>query len=157
MNAHKTFVKYPTGKIKKNEFCFVCGRYNNRYIACDTLAVDNNKILMILRKKDPESGKWCLPGGYLSWDETVEECAAREFREETGYILKDLELLKIKSDPNREERQNVVLFFTAKIRGKKDPIDLDEVSEIKWFKFDELPKNIAFDHVEIIKEYFAKD
>jgi 8-oxo-dGTP diphosphatase len=157
MNAHKTFVKYPTGKIKKNNFCFECGRYNNRYISCDTLVIDNNKVLMILRKKDPESGKWCLPGGYLSWDETVEECAAREVKEETGYIIKDLKFLKINSNPNREERQNIVLFFKANIKEKKDPIDLDEVIKIKWFSLDELPNDIVFGHDKIIKEHFAKN
>mgnify|MGYP004007116693 FL=1 len=112
---------------------------------------------MILRKKDPESGKWCLPGGYLSWDETVEECAAREVKEETGYIIKDLKFLKINSNPNREERQNIVLFFKANIKEKKDPIDLDEVIKIKWFSLDELPNDIVFGHDKIIKEHFAKN
>ena len=40
---------------------------------------DNNELLMIFRR-----GKWDLPKGKLDEDETIEDCAVREVKEETG-------------------------------------------------------------------------
>jgi 8-oxo-dGTP diphosphatase len=40
------------------------------------------EVLMIQRGKDPDMGKWSLPGGHLEWGETVKECAMRETEEE---------------------------------------------------------------------------
>ena len=41
-------------------------------------------LLLIRRGEHPFLGQWALPGGFLRMDETVEECALREAREETG-------------------------------------------------------------------------
>lgn len=43
-----------------------------------------NDILLIKRGKAPNHGRWMVPGGTLEWGETLEECAVREVREETG-------------------------------------------------------------------------
>ena len=42
------------------------------------------KVLLIERSDRTEIGKMALPGGFLRMEETIEECAARELREETG-------------------------------------------------------------------------
>ena len=42
------------------------------------------KVLLIQRGIDPFKGKWAIPGGFLGLDETLEECARRELKEETG-------------------------------------------------------------------------
>ncbi|WP_298297911.1 NUDIX domain-containing protein [Hydrotalea sp.] len=47
---------------------------------------ENNELLMIRRY-----GKWDLPKGHLQSNETLEQCALREVKEETG--LKTLEII----------------------------------------------------------------
>ena len=42
------------------------------------------KVLLIQRGIDPFKGKWAIPGGFLELNETLEECARRELKEETG-------------------------------------------------------------------------
>lgn len=146
------FIKYPQGNIPKNTFCNCCKRYNARNVTCDIIIIKNNQVLLIKRANEPLKNYWCFPGGYLNWDETIEECAIRETKEETGYEC-DVEFFKVSSNPNRDDkRQNVAIFLTAKIIKKVSKHD-DEVSEIKWFDFNKLPKNMAFDHPEIFKLY----
>lgn len=41
-------------------------------------------VLLIRRGKEPQYGRWMVPGGALEWGETLEEAAVREVREETG-------------------------------------------------------------------------
>lgn len=41
-------------------------------------------VLLIRRGKEPQYGRWMVPGGGLEWGETLEEAAVREVREETG-------------------------------------------------------------------------
>ena len=49
---------------------------------------DNNdlNILLIKRKLEPYKDCWAFPGGFMNIDETIEECAARELKEETNFI-----------------------------------------------------------------------
>lgn len=52
-----------------------------------------DKILMIYRDKNPQDflyGKWTPPGGKLERAETLEECAKREFYEETNLQICNL-------------------------------------------------------------------
>ncbi len=45
--------------------------------------VKNGKILMLKRNKRPYQGYWGMPGGKLHLEESIEECALREVKEET--------------------------------------------------------------------------
>jgi len=40
-------------------------------------------ILLIQRKHDPFALRWALPGGFMEIDETLEQAAVRELKEET--------------------------------------------------------------------------
>ena len=137
-------------------FCDCCKIYNSRYVACDNLAVKDNKILLVRRAKGPYLGYWCLPGGYLDWDETAEECAKRELYEETGYKA-NVKFLGIDSNPDRSERQNVVLVFRSEVKERDNKFDeLNETLDVKWFDLDKIPKKIVPHHLKFIKKYVIK-
>jgi ADP-ribose pyrophosphatase YjhB (NUDIX family) len=152
MTPEEQFLKYPTGKIKKGEFCGKCGRYNSRYAACNVALIDGKKILLIKRGHQPFLGYWALPGGYLDWDETTEECALRELKEETGYTGKNPKLILLNSDPGRdyEGRQNLEIFFSAEIAKKSTGHSKEEVSELGWFLKKDLPEKMIDDHKKAI-------
>ena len=115
---------------------------------------------------DPEFvGKWCLPCGYLDYDETLEEALQREVFEETGVLLdKDCtELLEVNSNPKSDKRQNVTFRYQA--IAKENDIanislttansELNEVSDIKWIPYSEVDNyEWAFNHKELIKQYW---
>lgn len=89
----------------------------------------------------------------MEWDETLEETAAREVREETGLRVTSLRMINVYSDPARHPRQVVNVAFVAETTG--DPVAGDDIQEIKWVPLDEVPDDLAFDHNKIIAEYQA--
>lgn len=147
------FVKYPTGKIGKGKWCDECKRFNTRNVTCTVVGFKGGRVLMVLRSHDPQKGWWALPGGYLEWDETVEQAARREFLEETGYELDGVRLGGVMSAPDRDldGRQNVDIFFVGEV-GEKVGENDEESEEVKFFEVNELPEKIAFDHRKIIEE-----
>ena len=65
-------------------------------------------IILIKRGKEPFLGSWALPGGILEEGETVEQCAVREAKEETGVSVNLRELVGVFSEPGRDPRGHYV-------------------------------------------------
>jgi len=61
--------------IKRGERCPTCGRYVSRDLVTSGLVIKSGKILLVNRNIEPCRGMWSLIGGYIGWDETVEDCA----------------------------------------------------------------------------------
>lgn len=111
------------------------------------------KILLIERGLEPFKGFWALPGGFMRMNESIEECAARELREETSVKEIYLEQFKVFSAPGRDPRGRVMtVAFIALVRpADYIPAAGDDASRAAWFDTTELPL-LAFDHSQIIEE-----
>ena len=130
-----------------------------RHVVVDMLVIDGKKILLVKRGgKWLEPGKWALPGGFLDMDETGEQAALRELKEETGYTGKIIKLFQLIDNPRRrhEDRQNVTLIYLVEPFKQVGGSD-DEIAEVKWFDLDHLPspQDFAFDHLKMIRQYQA--
>jgi len=109
--------------------------------------------IILIKRKNPPDG-WALPGGFVDYGETLENAAAREAGEETGLDIKLIRQFHSYSDPVRDPRQHTIsTVFIAEAMGKAEAGD--DASEIGIFKKDNLPDKIAFDHREILNDYFA--
>ena len=77
----------------------------------------NKYILTTIRgtgTPDPEFvGKHCIPCGYLDFDETIVQAAARELKEETGLTIpiSDFKLIGINDTPESDKRQNITFRY----------------------------------------------
>jgi 8-oxo-dGTP diphosphatase len=126
-----------------------------RHVIVDALILKGDKILLVKRaSRLTEGGKWGLAGGFLDRDEFLIDAVKREILEETGWEVKDIELLEVVDNPNRgnEDRQNVAFVYTCKSVRKVGEAD-DESDDQQWFDIDKLPADLAFDHMEMIKYY----
>lgn len=154
-DIHEKWYHHPKGLIPRGSICPKCARFNSRDIVCITIPIKNHQVLLIKRDIEPCKGWWALPGGYLDWDETLEEGATRELREEAGIEAEEITLFKAYSNPGKDPdgRQNVVMCYVVKPKGEASAGH--ESSEAVWFNVDDLPKQIAFGHDKVINEYIG--
>ncbi|HFC08409.1 MAG TPA: NUDIX hydrolase [Chloroflexi bacterium] len=133
-----------------------CYEYPRPAVTVDIVAftVRQNRlhVLLIRRGRAPFAGKWALPGGFVSMEESLEAAAARELAEETGVENAYLEQLYTYGDPERDPRGRVitVAYFAlipadATVRAEGG----DDAAQACWFPIDDLPP-LAFDHGKII-------
>ena len=118
---------------------------------------------------DPEYvGKYCVPCGYLDYDETIVQAAQRELMEETGLNLptSDFKLLNFNDIPESDKRQNVTFRYIVNLDVPIEDLSKlfttknSEKNEVESIKFISLT-NInnyewAFNHQELIKEISLK-
>lgn len=111
------------------------------------------KVLLIERGQEPCKGMWAFPGGFLQMDETAEECAVRELREETGLELEPHEVKQIGafSAVHRDPRERVItIAYYALVRQSEVHGD-DDAARAQWWALEEMPP-LAFDHDLILRE-----
>jgi 8-oxo-dGTP diphosphatase len=110
-------------------------------------------IILIKRKNPPEG--WAMPGGFVDYGENLESAAVREAKEETGLDIKLIKQFHTYSDPNRDPRHHTITtVYIAKAQG--NAIAGDDAKEISIFNKETLPEQIAFDHKEILNDYFTR-
>ena len=69
--------------------CDNCGfvYYKNPIPASACVIInDQNQVVVIKRKNEPNAGSWALPSGYIEINQNPDECAVEEMLEETGLI-----------------------------------------------------------------------
>ena len=66
------------------------------------------KVLLIQRGNEPYKGCWAFPGGFMNMEETAEECAVRELKEETGLTVKQIQQIGAYSKVDRDPRARTV-------------------------------------------------
>lgn len=110
-------------------------------------------ILLIQRRRGPFAGCWALPGGFLEEDETLEACAARELKEETGLEAGSLHLFGTYSTPGRDPRGRTVTvaYWTRLDENSGEAAAGDDAADCRWFALSQLPE-LAFDHDRIIAD-----
>lgn len=110
------------------------------------------RVLLIRRKHAPFAGAWAIPGGFVEMDETLEESARRELREETGLEVGPLEQLHTFGDPGRDPRgRTISIVYLGRVDADRlRPRADDDAAEVGWHPLRE-PPPMAFDHDRILE------
>lgn len=109
--------------------------------------------IVLIKRKNPPYG-WAIPGGFVDVGETVEHAACREMKEEVGLDVSITGLLGVYSRPDRDPRgHTVTVIYTGEASGR--PVAADDAADVGTFYRDTLPAPLAFDHDEVLADYFA--
>ena len=118
-------------------------------VDCVVFGLDESdlKVMLIRRDLPPFEGVWALPGGFVRMEETTEEAARRELKEETGLDRVFLEQLYTFSDLNRDPRERVVtVAYYALVRLCDFEVHAaTDAKDAAWFHMSETPR-LPFDH-----------
>ncbi|NPA22064.1 MAG: NUDIX hydrolase [Candidatus Micrarchaeota archaeon] len=132
-----------------------------RPVAADLVIVKEGKVVLIKRAKEPFKGMWALPGGRLEENETIEECAIREAKEETSLDIELQALIGVYSHPERDPRKVVAVAFLASPIGGTLRASTDAL-EARWVEIEKaLKMELAADHNRILEDalglYISQD
>ncbi len=125
----------------------------NPMLTVDVIIEIEGGIILIKRKNPPPG--WAIPGGFVDYGESLEDAVVREAKEETGLDINLIRQFHTYSNPERDPRHHTVsTIFIASASGK--PNAGDDAKEVRTFTKDTLPEGIAFDHRQILEDYFNK-
>ncbi len=130
----------------------VVKEFRNPFPTADIIIEQGKGIVLILRRNEPR--QWAIPGGYCDYGESLEQAAVREAKEETGLEVELIEQFHTYSDPRRDPRQhNITTVYIARpiggiLKAQDDAMDIGVFTEA------DLPAGLAFDHDQILKDYF---
>ena len=161
--------------MKKLIYCSKCGKKNyygdidgnKRYhcIHCKSIHYQNpkptatllcrsgNSILLVQRAYEPGKGEWGLPGGFLELNETLEEGACRELKEETNLNGKFVKLLGNCSHFNSIFGDILLIGIEMKIDEWNNLKAGDDALSAKLFKLDNCPKLVFECHQKLLDIY----
>lgn len=104
---------------------------------------DKNELLLNLRT---DTNTWGIPGGAMELNETIEETAIRELKEETGISADKLELVSVLSGkdyyfeyPNGDKMCTVIILFKVLNYTGNIKVSDNESKQLKFFALNDLP------------------
>jgi ADP-ribose pyrophosphatase YjhB (NUDIX family) len=138
--------------------CNACGfiRYRGPAPGVAVLVVDEERFLLCRRRPDAfEGGKWCLPCGYVEFDEDFLTAALREVQEETGFVVEITGIISVTSNFLAPHVHTVVTVLLGRtVDGAAQPGD--DIDLVRWFsRGEELPELAFESDRHIIARYFS--
>ena len=109
------------------------------------------QVLLVKRGIPPFEGQFAIPGGFVLENESLDQAALRELREETGVADVYLEQLYSFGDPSRDPRGRVIsVAYFALIASGRSPLKAgSDAADAQWWPMRKLPA-LAFDHGAVL-------
>jgi hypothetical protein len=113
-------------------------------------------ILLIEHGEGISKGKWALPGGWIQYDESVDDAANRLLKSLTGVSNIYLEQLRSFGDVGRyPDKRVITIAYNALVNADNYSLNPGfTASDVRWFNIHEVPK-LPYDHNKIINSGFA--
>ncbi len=106
-----------------------------------------NKVLFLLLKHN--RGHWSFPKGHVENEETEEQTALREIKEETNLdVIIDTNFRKTSTYSPKENVMKDVIFFVAKLKenNEEEKAQESEIETLGWFSYEEALKTITYEN-----------
>ncbi|MDY6935842.1 MAG: NUDIX hydrolase [Spirochaetota bacterium] len=142
---------------RERPVCQSCGyvHFRNPYPGVVVLIKQDERVL--LGKRAPgkfRDGKWCLPGGFIEFDEDFLTAANREVKEETGFEVEIQSIISVVTNYLTAELHTLVIVLLAKVISGTLTTS-EELDTLKWFPLSGPLPEMAFDaDKHIIERYY---
>jgi len=103
---------------------------------CAIVLVKRGDHLLLTRKAEWPPGRYSLVAGFLDFGESLEECAIREVREETGIGIENVRYVGSQNWPFPAQ---LMAGFVADYADGEIIVDTSELEDARWFPLDALP------------------
>lgn len=133
--------------------------YNDKsklFVAVDCIIFGFNKnglnLLILKRNMEPAKGEWSLPGGFLEYNESLNDAAHRVLNELTGLDHVYMEQVEAFGETNRDPGERVIsVAYYALIDLQDQDISLLNKYNACWVNTKDLPL-LIFDHKEMVEK-----
>lgn len=98
---------------------------------------DQGRLLLVQRGREPQLGRWSLPGGKANPGETFEDAAKREILEETGLSILLVRKLGVTTMPSVDDRIYEIHNFYARVEAGALTAG-DDAAQARWVHLKEL-------------------
>ncbi len=139
---------------RQRPVCPECGfvYYVNPIPAVGVLIEMEGGLVLVKRGQPPDAGEWALPSGFIEADESVEEAAIREAREETGLEVALKEMIGVYSFPDGPPTSGIIVFYRARpVGGALRPGD--DAEAVRVFKPEALPALPFRTHRQALRQW----
>ena len=140
--------------LMDRDVCKSCGEifYDNPLPVVSSVVVEDRKVLLVLRAREPQAGLWCLPSGFVEMGETIEQAVLRETEEEAGIRGEVVRLLDTGS--LESEFYGDLIWTTFEVRRISGEVRSgDDACDAKFFPIDNLPKMAFGSNERALKKY----
>lgn len=125
-----------------------------------TIIIKDQKILLGKRAGKHGYGSWSVPGGYLEFGETFEECSIRETFEETGIkISNPIFYTVINNIFHTEPHHSITIFMAGRYKyGTPKTTEPDKFTDVNWYDLTGMPEPLFLPVETLLKtkpELFA--
>jgi bifunctional NMN adenylyltransferase/nudix hydrolase len=139
--------------------------YAPTFVTTDAVVICSGHVLMIKRRSEPGKGLWALPGGFLNadTDKSVQDCAIRELKEETGIkvpvpvLVGSIQDNRVFDAIGRSTRGRTIThaFKIVLPDGELPKVKgMDDAEKARWVPISELDSSVCYeDHYEILQHF----
>lgn len=143
--------------MKRKKVCPLCHgtfeEYANPTPTTDVVIHEPGKGIVIIKRNNVPYG-YALPGGFIDDGEQAEIAAIREMKEETSLDVELQGLLGVYSRPDRDPRQHTMsVVYVGRPLNPEAIRAGDDAGQAAFFRLDQLPSPIVFDHLKIISDF----
>jgi len=113
-------------------------------VGVGVVIVQDGKVLVVQRGREPAAGTWAFPGGRLELGETLAEAAVREAREETGLEIEPGEVAAVVEFIDRDEDGRVrwhyviIDLLATPVGGTLRPGD--DSLDVRWIGLEDIER-----------------
>lgn len=147
---------HQSGGGRERLVCPACEyvHYHNPVPGVGVLIEMEGGVVLIKRGGHVKPDRWALPSGYIEADESVEDAAVRESKEETGLDVELIGLLGVYSFPEGPPASGIIVFYRARpVSGTMRAGD--DAQDVRVFAPDEIPEMPFRTHREALQRWLA--